>query len=253
MSNPKQLYHFTTINNLALILTSQSLNFGRLDKVNDKFEGSSSDFGSFAQYIFISCWTETSQENLALWNMYTPKMRGVRIEIPLPIFEYYKINDKFDSIISQDETLNREKGIFILPHLTPLYKINYTDDEKELSPPILVNTPDYSGFHLKKIGTCKKTIWHIENEWRFRLNIIPIEKNTNSDNPLSGFSDLIDAKIPPSINGFLVKIQEVSFKQMKIRLGPKLEAGDYEIIKALINQYNPTATIEHSSLANEIR
>ena len=253
MSIPKQLYHYTTINNLALILNSKAINLSRLDMVNDKREGSSSDFGSFAEYIFISCWTETSEENLALWNMYTPKMRGVRIEIPLPIFEIHKINDKYESIITQSETVNKEKGIFILPHLDPLYKITYADDEKELCPPIIVTTGEYSGYDLKKIGTCKKSIWHIENEWRFRLNIIPIDKKDKSENSVLSFADLVEAKIPPSINGYLIKIQNSSFEQMKIRLGPKLEAGDYEIIKALVKEYNQGAIIEFSSLASEIR
>lgn len=253
MDIPKQLYHYTTINNLALILNSRALNFGRLDFANDKREALSSDFGSFAQYIFISCWTETSEENLALWNMYTPKMRGVRIEMPLPIFEIYKINNKHDSIVRQEEILNREKNIFIVPHLETFYKVTYTDDESELSPPIKVKTNEFSGFDLKKIGTCKKTIWNIENEWRYRLNILPLDKNNKSENPLSNFADLIDAKIAPPINGYLVKIHDSAFRKMKIRLGPRMEPGDYEIIKSLVSQYNPTVILEESSLSNEIR
>ena len=93
METPKKLYHYTTVNTLALILSSRSIMFNRADRVNDKREGSTSDLGSFAKYFFISCWTETGEENFALWNMYTPKMRGVRIELPIPFFEIYKIEN----------------------------------------------------------------------------------------------------------------------------------------------------------------
>lgn len=70
----KKLYHYTSINNLALILKSKSIRFGRLDQVNDPTEGMADDFYCLSPYIFVSCWTGNNQENLALWNMYTPNM-----------------------------------------------------------------------------------------------------------------------------------------------------------------------------------
>jgi hypothetical protein len=51
----------------------------------------------------------------------------------------------------------------------------------------------------------------------------------------------------------MIKIKESSFNHMKIRLGPRLEDGDCEIISALVKTYNPNAIIESSSLTNEIR
>ena len=77
----ESLFHYTSINKLALILSSKKIRFNRLDFVNDPHEGKTGDFGSMAMYIFISCWTKHEEENLALWNMYTDKMRGVRIEL----------------------------------------------------------------------------------------------------------------------------------------------------------------------------
>ena len=253
MEIPKKLYHYTSINTLALILKSQAINLGRLDVVNDKREGSSSDFGSFAQYIFISCWTETSEENLALWNMYTHKMRGVRIELPLPIFSIHKINEKNNSIVPQEETVNNEKAIFVVPHTDMLYKMTYTDDDSALNPEIIVNTGEFSGYSLNKIAVCKKSMWSIENEWRFRLNIFPFDKTGPTNKSVMNFADYVEAKIPPSISSYLVKIDNPSFSQMKIRLGPRLEKGDYEIVEALVNTFNPNAIIEISSLVNEIR
>lgn len=253
METPKLLYHYTTLNTLALILKSKSISFSRADNVNDKREGLSSDFGSFAQYLFLSCWTETSEENLALWNMYTPKMRGIRIELPMPIFEIYKIDDVYQSIIPENGIVDKVNNIFIIPHRDYIYKIIYTDEEELLKPRIIATIGDYSGFKLTEIGLYKKNLWKFENEWRFRLNILPINPSKKSDFFPDLFNDLIDDKVPPSISNYLIKINQESFNNMKVRVGPKKEPGDLEIVEALVGTYNPKAKIEISSLEHEIR
>ena len=40
---------------------------------------------------------------------------------------------------------------------------------------------------------------------------------------------------------------------MKIVIGPKVLAGDKEIIKALVSKFNPTAEIFESTLTNDIK
>ena len=95
----EHLFHYSSINKLALILSSKRIRFNRLDFVNDPNEGSTSDFGSMAVYFFVSCWTKHKEENLALWNMYTEKMRGIRIELPLPLFNNYNIGEYTNNII----------------------------------------------------------------------------------------------------------------------------------------------------------
>ena len=125
---------------MALILKSQSLSFSRLDKVNDKREGSSSDYGPFAAYLFITCWTETAEENLAFWNMYIPRMRGVRIELPLPLFEIFKVHANYESIIPDKKSIDKETGIFVSPHNGSFYKIEYTNNDDLLMPKIIHDT-----------------------------------------------------------------------------------------------------------------
>jgi len=253
METPKVLYHYTTLNTLALILKSRSISFSRADKVNDKREGLSSDVGSFAHYLFLSCWTETSEENLALWNMYTPKMRGVRIELPMPIFEIYKIDDVYQSVIPASQIIDKIKSVFILPHREFIYKIKYTDDEELLKPKILATVGGYHGFKLTEIGIYKKKLWEFENEWRFRLNIFPLDQSKKSDFFPDQFNDLIDAKVAPSISNYLVRINQESFNNMKIRVGPRRELGDMELVEALIRTYNSKAKIDVSTLEHEIR
>ena len=242
------LFHFTTINNLALILKSKSIRFGRLDSVNDPTEGQSEDFKSLAPYIFISCWTENSEETLAFWNMYTPLMRGVRIELSLPIFQSYKIGKQENVLVSEDEYVDEKNNLFILPGNSEPEKIEYTDDQNKLRPKIETNI----GLKVMELGRHKGTIWQIEQEYRYRLNIFPTDPNVRSDNFLDKYDHLIGVQ-NPSINGYLRTIKTDSFKQMKIRLSPKLLDGYDIILSSLIEKYNPTALKEESVLKGLVR
>jgi hypothetical protein len=245
----KKLYHYTSINNLALILKSKTIRFGRLDFVNDPTEGLAEDFHSLSPYIFISCWTENSEENLALWNMYTPNMNGVRIEIETPIFESFNINSNMNLLFSENEYLNESKGYIILGGVNDPYKIEYTDD-KVLLKPLIRNK---FGLHLASLAKYKREIWQVEQEYRFRLNILPVDKTVQSEYFPNRYKHLIEKQIPPPMDEYFVKIKNNSFCGMKILCGPKLQNGDKEIIEALIKTFNKSATIQESKLKGLIR
>jgi hypothetical protein len=112
---PEYLYHYTSINNLSLILDSKRLRFNRLDMVDDLTESISSDLGNFGRFYFVSCWTESSEECIPLWSMYTPNMAGVRIKLPAAMFKKYPVEpqnmpgltvpEKFDSLLPLNEML----------------------------------------------------------------------------------------------------------------------------------------------------
>ena len=180
-------------------------------------------------------------------------MRGIRIELPLPIFEEYTIDKNSGCLVSRENIVDEERSIFVMPHFHTVYKMEYTDDENLLNPKIITQIGNNMGYKLDGIGVYKKAIWKIENEWRYRLNIFPIDKNVNTGNFFDRYSELVDKKYPPSISKYFVKIKDGSFQKMKIILGPKAEPGDFEIVNSLVKTYNPEATLELSSLSHEIR
>ena len=53
MEPPKQIYHYTQINSLALILANKTIRFSALNSVNDPTEGKSADAGDLGMYLFI--------------------------------------------------------------------------------------------------------------------------------------------------------------------------------------------------------
>jgi hypothetical protein len=245
-----ELYHYTSINNLALILQSKSIRLGRLDMVNDPTEGLSSDFHSMAQYIFITSWTSNRLEDFALWNMYTPAMRGVRIELELPIFPTFSIRkDLTNSLVDAKSFISFENGYFITSAENIPIEIIYTDDESSLTPTIKLD----KGLYLKALSKYKRSAWKIEQEYRYQLIIMPIERDIQPNEVSNSYSRLLSTQTPPPFADYFLKIRKQAFKNMKIRLSPKILAGDRAIIEALVKTYNPSATIQESTVSGFIR
>lgn len=245
----EKLYHYTSINNFALILKTHKIKFSRLDKVNDPTEGLVNDFYNLSPYAFISSWTSRKEEDLALWNMYTPNMRGVRIELELPLFNSNSIDDIEDLIFSNKEFLNEEKGYIIIGGKNEPLKIEYTNNIKLLRPSVL----DETGVNIGSIGKHKRTIWAIEQESRYIIIILPLDKNIKSDHLPHRYERLIEKQTPPPIDSFFVKIKNSSYENMKIVCAPKLLYGDKEIIESLIKTYNPSAEFTESGMKGLIR
>ena len=69
---PQTLYHYTSLETLALILTNKSLCFNTLLNVDDIEEAETSDMGLLGKYVYVSCWTDEAAESIPMWQLYTP-------------------------------------------------------------------------------------------------------------------------------------------------------------------------------------
>lgn len=71
-----KLYHYTTIDTLALILSNKTIRFTRLDQLDDLNEVGI--YGSnITKTTFVSCWTNKEEESIAQWSIYRGNNRGV--------------------------------------------------------------------------------------------------------------------------------------------------------------------------------
>src|SRR5665213_1972145 len=130
---PKFLYHYTSIENFALILKDKNIRFTSLNNVDDLNEGKNADFVNIGSYFFVSCWTEDPKESLPFWNMYTPQMKGVRIKLPINLFKLHKVEVKrergfkdgfYNSIVPQEKMIG--DNFWIIPSLNDsLKKVTY--------------------------------------------------------------------------------------------------------------------------------
>ena len=85
MEVPEYLYHYTTINSLAMILSTKSFRFTRLNNLNDPKEGVTSDINGSEEMIYCSSWTAHEKDTIPLWKMYT-NLIGVRLRMPVNMF-----------------------------------------------------------------------------------------------------------------------------------------------------------------------
>jgi hypothetical protein len=229
---PDYLYRYTSINNLALILKTRNIRFARLDTVNDLTEGSSSDYGPFSQYLFVSCWTDLIEENLPMWNMYTKDMIGVRIKFKFPIIK------TFDDLSIVDINNHIFKDFIIFPDLNPFVEVKYSNSPKKLAPKIMISEFAYS---TGKLGIYKAKNWSFESEWRYVVKILP-----------NGIKAL-NNKVSLDFIHYDFQIDEDSFKSMEITLGPKCDESHRIIVESLMHNYNKNAILSESFYKGRIQ
>ena len=71
-----KIYHYTSIETLALILQNKTLRFNNAKFVDDPNEVITKDYGSVQDYVFISCWSNESTESIHLWKIYGNNCHG---------------------------------------------------------------------------------------------------------------------------------------------------------------------------------
>lgn len=77
----EKIFHYTSIDSLAMILSTRKLRFTRLDNVDDVTEAQTHAGIPFGKYFFVNCWTQEEEDNLAQWKMYGSDM-GHTYRIP---------------------------------------------------------------------------------------------------------------------------------------------------------------------------
>lgn len=234
-----KIYHYTSIDNLALILKHKTLRFNRLDRVDDTEESEAYNCDgsiSMGRFCFVSCWTSLEEDSIPLWKMYTPQSKGVRICIDLSI----------------------ELTLPTIPHFDIMYfwgAIEYSDNNIALSRASIVINSDKNGgvsfMHTHKIGTFKHTRWSFQNEIRFRIVILPlpshpvykdVRKSIQAINKIEQTDDYIDA---------LVDLEILS--KMEITMSPYCTDADKITVESLVQSLNPTAKVSPSRIHGKVR
>jgi hypothetical protein len=251
------LYHYTSIENLALILKNKTIRFKPLNTLDDLLEGICGDGFELRKSVFVSCWTGIERESIPFWNMYTPQMSGVRIRMPKRMFTDRSVIIDHPNLTGsiQNSILKEEDHIkpdyFILPtHNNYLQEVRYTDKEDLLFPKILHSDVNEITVNYGSIGLYKKTEWKFQKEWRYIIRVFPRKLDSMSkkidlfEEIQEGINHKMDVPMP-----FLdVSISEDAFKDMSIMLGPKATGAQRIIVESLISQYNSTIKIEESQI-----
>lgn len=284
MIKPKYLYHYTSIEGLSYILSSKQIRFSRLDLLDDLNEGKSKDPLDWGKYFFVSCWTEDSEESIPLWNMYTPEMKGVRIKLPMDMFKKHILDlNEIPSFLQFADTsiVPKDKNVIVksyLPYeklhgedyivisncfsdnLWPL-KVEYTNDLEKLNKKYIDydEKRDITTIQYFEIAKYKKKVWAFQNEWRFRICCLNAVSSKFKDTMLEeDYFNLMMKKMSILGDGvsqkyFFMDLNDESFYNLEVLLGPKVDYSHEIIVKSLLNEYAPNAILSKSVLSGEIR
>ena len=272
------LYHYTSLEALALIIKNKTICFNNLLNVDDIEEAKTSDMGNFGKYVYVSCWTDDSEELIPLWNLYTPNMHGVRIRLPkFPFNKYHYsagehfFNSDTESYINYNDSSIMEKCSITADSPT-LIKVSYTNDEKLLFP--IIKKESYSGatidflsankleelskkepqisYSFDKLGNYKREIWKFQNEWRYKITVAPMGIKESNPPSFEVHKEYIrrleDTLDMPPLQRIFLELDEKELEKLEVVFGPKMTDSEKIMAIALLEKYAPNCSFRDSNL-----
>ena len=257
---PEYLYHYTSISNLVLILSTGQILFSRLDLVNDPEEGQTADLPLASQHVFVSCWTAEKRESIPMWSLYAPDMRGCRIRLPAnflaagpPLIHGGLTRRELDPHL--EVRLGDADFPITVRHVDGPIKVRYTEDDMHLYPTVRHLQMGDRGVQQVivpgTLGTVKRRAWQFESEWRYRIvarleNLRePVELETK-EKP-ADFSSL--HTLPIRTRALLPRLRSVTLEKLEITMGPAAGAADWQIVHLAAERYAPKAKVVTSAVS----
>ncbi|MCI9365505.1 MAG: hypothetical protein HFJ54_02570 [Clostridia bacterium] len=246
---PDYLYHYTSIENLALILKNKTIRFNSLINVDDPSEIKTMETDGIGKYCYCSCWTD-EEESIPFWSMYTRDMHGVMIKmISFPFYKHEQFLDYYDNgkVIQTyiPKYIFNLNNVYTIPTIPFLRKIEYVEHPTiKVFDKIIKKSNglyDFTG-NMNEIGLYKTLPWSFQSEWRYSMVLLP------HDN-IGGINiDVSNNNVGLLQNYYDIEISEVAFNSMEIVIGPKANAGEKLLIETICNKYAPNINISNSIL-----
>jgi hypothetical protein len=240
-----RIFHYTSIEALAMILSNRTIRFSRLDTVDDPDEYSyRNTYGiNPAQFIYVSCWSNNPNESIPQWKIYGNNQRGVRISLDHEMFHIsYEDIDKGRIVpFLLDKQFNFDKDyIASLPYVNDhteheFFKaISCVANPKSEMEGEYIKIDRKTGTDLGKIGVCKSHDWHFLNEHRFRICVVPKKRYTDRVTPFDiAFRD----NTPYKEKYVDLPVIDTVLENIEITLGPEVGVDGEVIVKALMKKY----------------
>lgn len=271
------LYHYTTLDKLALILKSGAIRFKPLDTMDDLQECKSKGIKNAGQFIFVSSWTDLEEESIPMWKMYSNLESGVRIALPVNPFEEYNVTVKeaselygenIDRLQNGNEVFRKslypvsqlkDKNFFSPDMLMPLddcddpIEVEYTSDKEKLYPDVLIDDTGGVGIDLGILGKYKNEAWSFQSEWRYKLSIFPgTAKDFVRETGSRILKQMIEDDIGRPCDFYDRKLKAEALSKMEIVKAPCFSESSEILLNALLMKFS-RIRVTKSSLADKIR
>jgi hypothetical protein len=269
MMSLDHLFHYTTLESLALILKSGKIRFTRLDRVDDVTEAQAIAGIEFGKYVLVSCWTQEAEESLPQWHMYGAGMGGVRIQMPKQVFSEvaYVVPNSYPGLELNDllmSPITFEQGIVSNCLVTPLLfehelagPVEYVEDVRAAIAAHLSSGADTIGepvttiIKTGRVVRYKSKTWGFQNEYRFVLAALPTlgPASMGSGNAASAMR----AGTDHGLHHFDVSVDVRALEKLVVRTGPLCTPGTVACIEAILSRWAPAARLEASALSGTVR
>lgn len=263
------LFHYTNVETLALILSNRTIRFNALNHVDDLQEQETADIRNLGQFCFVSCWTEETEESIPMWKMYGNLESGVRIRMKtFPFLEKENRPEDLSRVLGQPvqdssggnyiksliTSAEMMKQRISLPGLVQqkdiLFKVEYTSDRNKLYPRILFQDDKGTTIALGELGKFKNTGWSFQKEWRYRLQIFPLDMTDVGKIEERGtqmMAEMIQGIATLPFTYYDLQLDNEAYEGMEITLSPKISAGNKVLVNDIVEKYNPRAKIMESA------
>lgn len=274
MKSADRLFHYTSIESLALILKTQRMRFTRMDCLDDIQEAQRVAGFDFGKYVLVSCWTQEEQESLPQWHMYASGMNGVRISLPMHPFNAlpYTVPAGFPGIAVNDSVsspISFEEGLGPNYFATPLLfqhtfagPVEYVPDVPSEYAKHVTDAVDKTGQQITTISgsasvaRLKESAWAFQSEYRFILAVLPTIPPGFRIPNRPGLGDIpsaLRAGVDHGLRHLDVRLSVHAMEQISVLCGPLCSAGSIACVDALIAKFSPSAMVEQSALTGRIR
>ena len=256
-----KIYHYTTLETLALILKNRTLRFNNVKNMNDPEESVTEDFkSSLKNYTFISCWTQNPEESIPLWQMYSNSAHGVRLESDTSFihFDGNETNINGVNIVVQNVQKSfdcSEKAKFILLRQTNdngdchYHKVKYSNEKQIFKEDISKNNIEQFKFNATEAFATKNKHWEFEEEIRFILLGSNCEDVKMDDNWQYFYNRILDKK-PFSANSVYLHLKDDFFENLRITIAPCMNEGEKILMASLIHNFGLNEKIIENSKLN---
>ena len=271
METSDYLFHYTSIESLALILKFHTIRLNPLCNMDDRQEQQTADMKGLGRYIFVSSWTDDIRENIPMWNMYTGLENGVRIGLKKNPFKYNETKgsdfvEQLNVDPKQVQGLENQAKTFLniatmmkMNVFSPqcwngdiLKKVEYSDDPAKLVPQIIESTEGGTKFNFANLGSVKNTFWNFQNEWRYIMQFYPFDFSIDIEIASQKLANTLlrikDGTDTPPLSYYDLYIDDAAFNSMIITPSPRMTAGNRVLLDTLLEKYNSKASIIESEL-----
>lgn len=264
-----KIYHYTSLENLALILKHKTIRFNRLDRMDDPCEKTFLlNQIDWSPYTYVSCWTENPSESIPLWHVYTDSGKGVRIGIESDFIDWDKQSIAF-SVPSRQrhhKSVSKDSSCAISVTFNPTRIYRPLSDDLCYRKVEYASEQEYAEFEQnigrvssyldideemmrKYVGRLRKAKWSFQEETRFIIYAVPY---TSTDAVVShqDFINLIRLSMPNNVPYIDVPIKSERLRNIEVTLGPEVNEAHGILARSLLQKYAPNAQLSFSALGD---